>query len=71
MNKPKKLYVNVETVMEDFDVSKPKAYSIIHQLNEELKKEYPSAIVVAGKVNKNWYDLACLKNVSEGKEIMS
>lgn len=61
-----KLYIGVETVMNDFDISKPKAYAIIHTLNEELRKSHPSAIVVAGKVNKYWYDEACLRgNVSD------
>lgn len=57
-----KVYVGVETVMHDFDVSKPKAYAIIHSLNESLRKEHPSAIVVAGKVNRVWYDKACLRH---------
>ena len=67
MNKTvnKKMYVGVDTVMRDFDVSKPKAYAIIHALNEELRREHPLAIVVAGKVNRFWYDKACLKgNIS-------
>ncbi|MCR5012621.1 MAG: hypothetical protein K6A72_09775 [Lachnospiraceae bacterium] len=55
-----KKYVGVGTVMNDFDISKPKAYAIIHALNEDLKKTYPSAIVVAGKVNRFWYEEACL-----------
>lgn len=63
-----KLYVGVETVMSDFDISKPKAYAIIHTLNVELKKKYPSAIVVAGKVNRYWYDEACLKQLADRKE---
>lgn len=63
-----KIYVGVETVMEDFDISKPKAYAIIHQLNEELKKQHPSAIVVAGKVNRYWYDEACLRQSIGRKE---
>ena len=63
-----KLYVSVETVMKDFDVSKPKAYAIIHTPNAELKKSHPSAIVVAGKVNRFWYDMACLKQALLGKE---
>jgi len=56
----KKKYIGVDTVMKDFDVSKPKAYAIIHALNEELKKSHPAAIIVAGKVNRVWYDKACL-----------
>ena len=56
-NKP---YVSVETVMEDFDISKPKAYAIIHKLNEELRKQHPTAIIISGKVNRKWYEMACL-----------
>lgn len=56
----RKKYIGVDTVMNDFDVSKPKAYAIIHALNEELKKSHPAAIIVAGKVNRVWYDKACL-----------
>ena len=55
------MYVTPETVMKDFGVSKPKAYSIIQNLNQELKKLHPTAIVVAGKVNRIWYDQACLR----------
>lgn len=45
----------------DLGVSKAKAYAVIKELNTELKKEYPRAIVVAGKVNRIWYEEACLK----------
>ena len=55
-----KKYIGVDTVMKDFDVSKPKAYAIIHALNEDLKKCHPAAIIIAGKVNRIWYDKACL-----------
>ena len=57
------LFIGADTVMYDFGVSKAKAYDIIRQLNEELKEEYPKAIVVAGKVNRIWYEEACLKGV--------
>ena len=42
----KPLYVGVDTV----------AYAIIKDLNMELKKENPRAIVVAGKVNRIFYE---------------
>lgn len=57
------LYVGVDTVIYDFGVSRAKAYEIIKELNKELKDAYPRAIVVAGKVNRIWYDEACLQNV--------
>ena len=47
----KPLYVGVDMVAYDFGVSRAKAYAIIMDLNMELKKENPRAIVVAGKVN--------------------
>lgn len=65
MDTERKIYVGVDTVMHDFDVSRPKAYAIIHSLNETLRKKYPSAIVVAGKVNRVWYDKACLRHTSD------
>ena len=55
------LFVGVDTVIFDLGVSRAKAYDVIQQLNKELKKENPRAIVVAGKVNRIWYEEACLK----------
>ena len=55
------LFVGVDTVIFDLGVSRAKAYDVIKQLNKELKKENPHAIVVAGKVNRIWYEEACLK----------
>lgn len=52
----KPLYVGVDTVAYDFGVSRAKAYAIIKDLNMELKKENPRAIVVAGKVNRIFYE---------------
>lgn len=56
MTEGKPLYVGVDTVAVDFCVSRAKAYAIIKNLNEELKKENPRAIVVAGKVNRIFYE---------------
>ena len=55
------LFVGVDTVIFDLGVSRAKAYDVIKQLNKELKKENPRAIVVAGKVNRIWYEEACIK----------
>lgn len=52
------LFVGVDTVQYDLGVSKAKAYQVIKQLNLELKKKNPKAIVVAGKVNRVWYEEA-------------
>lgn len=55
------MFVGVETVKYDLGVSRAKAYDVIKELNKELKAQYPRAIVVAGKVNRIWYEEACLK----------
>ena len=55
------LFVGVDTVIFDLGVSRAKAYDVIKQLNKELKEENPRAIIVAGKVNRIWYEQACLK----------
>lgn len=55
------LFVRADTISNDLGVSKPKAYKIIQELNKELKKEHPNAIVIAGRVNRNWYYDALLK----------
>lgn len=55
------LYVGVETVKRDLGVSRAKAYEIIKVLNNEMKAEHPRAIIVAGKVNRIWYEEACLR----------
>ncbi|WP_455390902.1 hypothetical protein [Frisingicoccus sp.] len=54
------LFVGVDTVKFDLGVSRAKAYEVIKDLNEQLKKEKPKALVVAGKVNRIWYEEACL-----------
>jgi hypothetical protein len=59
------LFVGADTVQYDFGVSRAKAYMIIKELNAELKKARPQAIIVAGKVNRIWYEEACLK--TEGR----
>ena len=56
------LYVGVETVKQDLGVSRAKAYEIIRTLNNEMKAEHPRAIVVSGKVNRIWYEEACLRS---------
>lgn len=54
-------FVGAETVRFDLGVSRAKAYEVIKQLNKEMKEHYPRAIVVSGKVNRVWYEEACLK----------
>lgn len=55
------LFIGVEVVEYDLGVSRAKAYEVIKQLNKDMKEQNPRAIVVAGKVNRIWYDEACLK----------
>ena len=56
-------FVDVDTVQNDLGVSRAKAYQIIRELNKKLKKQYPMAIIVAGKVNRTWYNEACLRHM--------
>lgn len=63
----KPLFVDVNTVKYDLGVSRSKAYEVIKQLNSELKKEHPQALIVNGKVNRIWYEQACLQLDDEGK----
>lgn len=55
------MFIGVDTVKFDLGVSRAKAYEVIKQLNKEMKEQNPRAIVVAGKVNRIWYEEACLK----------
>lgn len=55
-------YIGPQQIMEDWDVSKATAYNIIKKMNTQLKKEHPTALIIAGKVNRIWYEDACLKN---------
>ena len=57
----KPLFVGVDTVRFDLGVSRAKAYEVIRELNAAMKAENPKAIVVAGTVNRIWYEEACLK----------
>lgn len=62
--KSKPLFVSVDTVRNDLGVSRAKAYQVIKELNTELKKQHPMAIVVSGKVNRIWYEEACLQHIT-------
>ena len=60
-------YIGPAEIMKDWDVSRATAYNIIKKLNCELKKEHPTALIIAGKVNRIWYEKACLQT-SDKKE---
>lgn len=47
-------FYRVEDVMQMLEVKQTKAYAIIKELNEELKKQ--GKIVVAGRVSKKYFD---------------
>lgn len=49
------LLVDAKYVSEHLGVSRSKAYSIIRQLNNTLKKSHPNTIIVTGRVNRLWY----------------
>ena len=58
-NKP--MFIGVATVQHDLGVSRSKAYDIIRQLNAEMKKQNPTALVVCGRLNRICYEEACLQ----------
>ena len=55
------LYIGPEQIIRDWGVSKASAYNIIRKMNEQLKTEHPNALIIPGKINRIWYDEACLK----------
>jgi len=57
------MFVGVDTVKFDLGVSRSKAYEVIRDLNRQMKEKYPGAIIVSGRVNRIWYEEACLKGV--------
>ena len=59
--KSKTAYIGPQQIMEDWDVSRATAYNIIKKMNAQLKKEHPTALIIAGKVNRIWYEKACLQ----------
>lgn len=61
MEKGKPLYIGVDVVRDDLGISKSKAYEVIRKLNREMKAQNPKAIVVNGRVNRIWYEEACLR----------
>ncbi|RRD93549.1 hypothetical protein EII17_12175 [Clostridiales bacterium COT073_COT-073] len=61
-----KMYVDVEEVSKDWGVSKPKAYKKIKELNERMLRGNPNLIVIAGKVNRKFYEENCYGQRQEG-----
>lgn len=46
-------FIRVDEVAEELDVSKPYAYKLIRQLNEELKAK--GYLTIAGRVNRQYF----------------
>lgn len=57
----KPIYVGVEEVCADWGCSRSKGYAIIKQLSEQMKQENPKLLVIAGKINRIYYEEACGK----------
>ena len=47
-------FIRVDEVAKELDVSKPYAYKLIRQLNEELKAK--GFITIAGRVNHQYFN---------------
>lgn len=62
MNNTESLFVGVETIERDLGISRPKAYKVIKEMNASLKESHPNAIIIAGKVNRAWYNNATLQD---------
>lgn len=58
------MFIGVAQIQKDWGISRSKAYQIIKDLNAELKKKNPGALVVSGRVNRFWYEEACLQRGS-------
>ena len=59
MEGTKKLYVQADEICEDWGVSKSQAYKMIKELNDRMLSENPNLIVLAGKVNRRFYERCC------------
>lgn len=57
----KSMYVDVTEVMKDCGVSRTTAYRIIKHMNEQVKDDHPLALIIPGRVNRLWYNEACLR----------
>ena len=56
MAENKTMFIGVAQIQQDWGISRSKAYQII-----KLKKKNPGALVVSGRVNRFWYEEACLQ----------
>lgn len=54
------IYIGPERIMTDWGVSRATAYTIIKRMNTQLQSKHPTALIIPGKVNRVWYEEACL-----------
>ena len=59
--KRKPVYVDVEEVCRDWGCSRSKGYAIIKQLSEQMKAENPKLLTMSGKINRIYYEEACMR----------
>ena len=59
-------FVRVEDVATELGVSKPYAYKLIRQLNEELRKK--CFLTIAGRVNRRYFEERFYGTEKEGCE---
>ena len=57
----KPAYVGVEEVCKDWGCSRSKGYAIIKQLSEQMRRENPKLLTMAGKINRIYYEEACMR----------
>lgn len=57
----KPAYVDVEEVCRDWGCSRSKGYAIIKQLSQQMKAENPKLLVMSGKINRIYYEEACMR----------
>ena len=55
----KPMYVGVAEVQRDWGLSRSSAYSLIKRLSARMQQENPNLIVLAGKINRIYYEEAC------------
>lgn len=62
MHMKKELFVKAEEIAEELGVSKPYAYKLVREMNEELKKK--GFLTIAGRVSRRYFEEKCygLKN---------
>lgn len=54
-------YVDVAEVCRDWGCSRSKGYAITKQLSGQMKSENPRLLTMSGKINRIYYEEACMK----------